>query len=121
MRSGIVAHQDMIARPWRGIAEGLRMGTVHLVLRRRVGGDIDDGRGVKGALVQVNQRDRALVIAMRKECDHHLVGPGHLMPVIVAVGGVVAEDQFRVRPVGTDGPERVPEVGSLILILRPRP
>ena len=74
-----------------------------------------------GPLAAVDQRDRALVVAVRHERADDLLAAGHLVRLAVAVGRVVAEDQLGMRAVGADGPERVAEVGALVQILRAGP
>ena len=78
--------------------------------------------GLKRPCCGIDQRDRAVeVAAVRDQRADNLARAGHLAAVDVAVGGVVAEDQLRVRAVGADRPERVAEVGPLVEILRARP
>ncbi len=58
---------------------------------------------------------------MRNQRARYLAAAGNLAAVHVAVGRVVAEDQFRVRSVGVNGPQRVAEIGPLVQVFRTRP
>ena len=118
---GIVGDQEMVARDRVRIAERILVRPAHLVLRPRVGRDVRDRRRIERPLGPVDQRDRAVVVAVRDERADQLLRAGHLARLAVAVGRVVAEDQLRVRAVGADGPERVAEVGALVQVLRAGP
>ena len=104
------------------IAEALVSWPIHVVVGRDVGSDVGDGVGVERTLCSVNQPNGAVVVtAVRKQRAADLPCAGHFATIDVTVGRVVAEHEFRVVSVRMNGPERMPEIGALVEVLRPGP
>ena len=80
------------------------------------------GGWVEPTLRGVDQTDRNVQVAtVRDQRAAQFTCARHFAAVHIAVEGVVAEDQFRMRAVGADGPEGMAEVRTLVQILRAHP
>ena len=119
---GRMTAQEIVATDRNRISKTLLPRPTHVVMGGHVRRDVGDGLGIEPTFGDVNQRKRAVQVPpMGHERAEDLAGIRNFTAVRVTIQRVVAEDQLRMRAVGTNRPEGVAEIGALVQVFRTHP